>query len=435
MARLVLFLLLLIPVSTAALWVMQHPGTFSLEWQGYAISLSMVAVVISLALLLIVAGAVGIAIWQFYTARERRALTRRLAHMETGMMKLTHGFTALAAGKPSDARKAFAKAAKMLPASPLPHLLSAQAGLQLGDVSHTELELKALLQHPSTAYLATRQLITRAYKQSDTAKTERLIAQAKQDFPRDSWVAEQSLRFHTTHGRFDAARDSLSRRTWSHPWPRAKRSHLLARVVYLQATSAAPVNIPQLAESLRLDARFTPASIALARAHLMAGNHRDARKVIERAWPVAPCQPLADLWAEASSFLPEKEQKKLALRLAKGERAPAENYALAARIALRIGLKPEAAKWSRQAVDASHQRHHYLLLAEALRSAEGEAAAKTWYDSAASASEDGSWACVQCGSAHAHWQLVCQHCESFDTVDWREARPTVSETLLSASAA
>ena len=54
-----------------------------------------------------------------------------------------------------------------------------------------------------------------------------------------------------------------------------------------------------------------------------------------------------------------------------------------------------------------------------------QAAARRWLDAASSARPDAAWICRQCGTPgdagpeSGHWQLICPHCESLDSLEWR----------------
>ena len=46
-------------------------------------------------------------------------------------------------------------------------------------------------------------------------------------------------------------------------------------------------------------------------------------------------------------------------------------------------------------------------------------ASREWLKKAAIAEPDSAWNCSSCGQVMAEWEPVCNHCETFDTLEWR----------------
>jgi HemY protein len=133
-----LFLVALAALAYGLEWIIDQPGSLTLDWGGYHVDTS---IPVAVGGLLLTVAALAL-LWSIISAvfglpellRERSAGRRR----EKGFKALSRGIVAVAAGDSSSARKAAREAEKHLPGEPLAQYLKAQAAQLDGERGKAE---------------------------------------------------------------------------------------------------------------------------------------------------------------------------------------------------------------------------------------------------------------------------------------------------------
>ncbi len=372
MARIVLCLLLLIPLTKVGLWLHTHPGTLEIHWLDTRIELSAFAVWVLLCALIavvMVLSVLGVSLMRFPASYR---LQHRLSRYENGMDHITRSLSSYAMGDSARALKELKKAARALPSSPLPHLLAAQSGEKLADDARATPHLKALLSHPTTAYIGYRRLLEQARKHPDRAEYEDTLMKARESFPLDSWLAERYVA-HMLHTRqYEAAARYLGGFRLRHALEKSRRKQL-ARVTALAKLAAA---------------HSTESGDYLPFTSLAGGQ---------------------DMAADMVQHCASADQSGTLLKSLLGSLKSTPS----------LGLAQAVLQLNARADDAAREGT-LRSLSRIKRPADIITRLKALLEQSTPALLALSWKCDVCGHTHAHWQAYCSHCDALASISRHE---------------
>jgi HemY protein len=158
MSRAIWFLIKLAIVVALAIYLVEHPGAVTIDWQGFVINTSF-AMLLLVTVVLIGIGAIVYRLWRAIRgAPGAFGRSRSRAKRERGYRALTRGMVAVAAGDAVAAKRYAREADTMLRDPPLTMLLSAQAAQLNGDEKAAERYFQSMLDRPETAFLGVRGL-------------------------------------------------------------------------------------------------------------------------------------------------------------------------------------------------------------------------------------------------------------------------------------
>lgn len=426
MARFVLFLILLVPLTIAGDWLLGHPGSIRVDWLGYEIEMHTAVAVLLLALACLATTLIAIAVWQLATWPDRRRARRRYRTLSKGLQHITHGLTALALGDESAAETALKKARVTLPGEPLPQLLTAQLLQRQGKQDAARGHFRALLAHPSTAVLATHRLIEQHLTRREWSEAITQAEEARKDAPRDRWLALTLIDLYARTGYSGKIKALTEGWHWQSPLSRDER-HRYAAIGYLlvaqeDATPRATLN------SLRHAYNYAPdmLPVAIAYADLLSGSGdaKRARKVLRHAWDKTHATALIQPILNAMGGTTPRQQARLIRPFLKGDTAA--HHLLAAQHAFELGQYAQTKREAELALALEESKQACALMAEAEKQLSGPEAATVWMARAMDAPRGASWICHRCGTIHAAWQAHCSGCDAFDTLSFErpEARIT-----------
>ena len=430
MARFVLFLILLVPLAVVGDWLLANPGTLTVEWVGYTITMHTALAVLLLAVACLLVVLVALALWQLFTWPERRRARRRHRTLAKGLREITHGMTSLAIGNEAAAEAALKKARQLLPGEPLPQLLTAQLLQRQGKHEAARGHFRALLAHASTAQLATQRLIEQHLTRREWAEAAALAEEARRDAPADRWLA---LTLIDLYARLDAsaAIKSLTEGWhWHSPLSREER-HRYAAMAYLLAEKHEETprgKLTALRHAYGYAPGFLPAALAYAELLSTQGERKQARKVLLSAWAAQPAAiliaPILQAIADAN---PRQQLRWLKPFLKTG--GSAVHRLLEAQQALEVGDYPRAKAQAEASLQLEESKQACAIIAEVEQHLRGPEAATVWLARAMDAPAAAGWICHRCGTAHAAWRTHCQGCDAFDTLSYErpEARITSVE--------
>jgi HemY protein len=433
MARFILFLLLLIPLSAAGMWLMDNPGFITIEWFGYEIRLAMAAALITLTLALFVVIWLALLFWQLLNWPERRGLRKKLHHTEKGLQMLTRSVTALALHDSVAAEKSLHQAVRLLPQSALPRLLAAQLAQSQGNSEKSAEHLRFLLADKDTSIFATRRLIDQRMQQKNYEEALILALQAHQDQPRDHWTTLVLVDLYFRCSRLDDV-IALCTGVKLHSALSREERHRFAAIAYYQRAikELEPLaKIRALKHATNYAPEFLPAVILFAQHYSEHNQPRDALKILRRAWAHAPQPSLMAMLMALLAPMNPRQQRRMAATLAAKAKGTAEAALLEAHIAKDQERYDDAATILQAAIAQHDRKPLYALMAEVAPKIEGKQSdATTWMKRAMDAPNEPRWHCASCGAMQSQWELHCSSCGALDSSVWGQPEMTKAEVQL-----
>jgi HemY protein len=453
LGRTVWFFVKIAVVVAAAVWLADHPGHVSIDWQGYNIDLAVgtaLAILVVFILLLYL-------LWRLWHIVARApsdfVLFRRNRRQAKGFKALTRGLVAVAAGDAAEAKRLSRTAHGLLDHSPLTLLLAAQAAQMEGDEHAAARYFEVLSKNPEAALLGLRGLTTAALKRGDETAALTHAEAALQSHPHAEWAAETAHRLQVKSGR--PAEESLKALVRAGAMTAKEGQHrravLLAeraRLNLLPETTNPDLDAGLRAarEALKLDSALVPARLILANLLLRLGKKREATRLIEQDWDSNPHPLLARAYVEAEPGERPADRMKRLERLQRQNPDHVETHRALGTAALAAGLWGDARRHLEKLVAAERARgglsHATCRAMAALEDDErtdpktAQAAVRHWLDAAAEAQPDPAWICSVCGHPgeagpmSGHWQAVCPHCSGIDTMRWQRPVLPNAEILL-----
>ncbi len=299
-------------------------------------------------------------------------------------------------------------------------LLSAEADRLAGREADAATEFQALAKLPDARFLGLRGLLRQAMQRQDWDAALALAREAEAAQPGAAWLREERAQLAVRTGNW---REALALAA-----PEAPRAGLALAAAAQEPDPAKATELER--QAFESDPSFAPATLAYALRLRENGSPRRARAVLEQGWQAGPHPDLAAPWlAEEPDPL---HQVKLAEELVRRNPTHPESRLLLARVALHAGLTGRARAELEALVQADGPDRHaagapdrraWLLLAELEEAEQGEtvagrAAQGRWLREAARAAPEPSWRCGHCGTSHAAWAPVCDHCGAAGEIAW-----------------
>ncbi|MEH6404137.1 MAG: heme biosynthesis HemY N-terminal domain-containing protein [Sneathiella sp.] len=419
-----LFILFAI-IAVAGVWLTDHPGQVSINWDSYVIETNIVVLVVTALL-------AGVAITLLYRlflwlknspARLGGALSAR--KRSKGLEALSSGMVAIAAGDAREARLAAIEAEKHLKNEPMALLLAAQAAELNEDDRAARIYYDKLAARSDTEFLGIRGLIARAKADNDLDLALKHATRADELKPGTEWVLKDLFELSLKARQFEKADALLDRMTRGKASKSAKVKRLHAVIGYARATGKIAQNDQSEATRLALlahafDPTFVPASV-LAIGLMDAGRKRD--KLIQEAWDHAPHPDIA---ATVKGLVKDETPADWYIRAKKIFAGLQPNHRETALVLARASF--DAREWGNTrtyldlAIKADPSASVYLLRANFEEKANADAAAaRSWILKSAEAAPDPHWICDSCGRQETQWSSHCPACDSFDSQQWRKA--------------
>ncbi len=432
MIRVLLALVTIVVIVAGTLLFAEHPGTVSLDWDGWQIDTSVgvaIALVLGIVLVLIVT-------WRvlgFVLSAPRRLLRQRSEDQRLrGFRDLTRGLVAIASGDGKEAERhrlralsAFAKGGHGQP--PLALLLSAQGALLRGDPEAAQQAFTAMLESPETAFLGYRGLVMQAARAGDDAAALQLTEKARQLRPNSSWALQHQLALEARLGDWrramDTLREAAKRRAVSAETGRRYKQVLqIAHSQRAWSEQRTRDALSYAAQAHALDEGFVPAATHYASILRDEGKTPKGLRVIEASWS-RQCHP--DLARTYDSLLAGEAPILRARhfeRLVDLKSDDPQAHLAGAASALSAQLWGEARRhldragargpgpWTQQLcrLMAEVERHENMTPG-------GE---RLWLERSTQALRDPAWLCRDCQTKPGTWSPICPVCQSFASLDW-----------------
>lgn len=424
-----LWYLILVTIGVAvAVYLADRPGAVVLDWLGYRIETSFIALLVAVSIIA-ASAALLYRLWIFL----RRAPSRvtgawRHKRRQQGYQALTRGMVAVSAGEADEARRQVKRAEVLLDEPPLTMLLAAQTAQLEGDEKAAEKFFKAMAERDETEFLGVRGLLNQAIKSDDTPRALEMARRAYRLRPKSDWVTHRLFELQVRNRQWLDARVTTDERVRQGQVPGPVGRRQKAVLAYqLSRDMAAAGEIAQALRELKaavdLDPEFVPAAAALAGALCREGRHRKAVTVLEKSWRLRPHPDLVEPYWVAAEAEDGLARVKALERLAEIHPEHVESrlaIALAALDAQLWGQAREQLTYLLNDGDDLAEARVCRLMARLEEAEHGDLTkAHDWMTRASLAQSDAAWICDACGNAVAEWSVLCGQCESFDSYVWR----------------
>lgn len=300
-------------IVAAALWIADRPGTVSVEWLSYSVTIH-----IGL-FFLILLSVILLSILIYTTFRTLISLPRKyrkhneIKNQQKGFEALTLGLTAVAAGDVKTAQKQSNLARKKLPQdNSLSLLLQAQTAKLAGEDDKARESFSALLEHKDTGFLGVRGLLQEALEKQDYAKALTLGRKGLDRYPDQPWLLKLVYDLEIRHKNWDAALSILKKGKKTGAFSNTDTLSDDAVILLIKADQALIGNEPKAALKLaqkayQLDPDFIPAVLRLGTLLLKTNHRRKAVSLVEKTFRHKAHPALIHLWTE---LMPPSHQKK-----------------------------------------------------------------------------------------------------------------------------
>jgi len=343
-----------------------------------------------------------------------------------GFAALSEGLMALASGEGRLALQKATRAEKLLRQPHLTGLLAAQAAEMAGDSKRADSAYRALLADERTRFIAVRGLMKQKLSSGDTATALKLAEKAFALKPRHEDTQDVLLKLQAGQSDWKGARATLAAKARGGTLPRdvhRRRDAVLAlqeaRAVLDEGNSIEAREAAIAANRQSPD--LIPAAAMAARGYIEKGDGKYAARVLKTAWEAQPHPDLAAAFAEIAPDETPTERLKRFTLLTKLRPDHEETKLLLAE----LNLAAEDFKAARKALGdlpESHPTQRALAIMAAIERGEGspDAVVRGWLAKALTSSRGPQWTCDKCHVVHAIWAPVCDNCDGFDTLSWRE---------------
>lgn len=409
----------------AAIWFAENGGSISIEWMGYNIQTSVAFAILSFLLALVICTLfLQIIIWiKSAPSRYKKALKER--RLNNGLMALTQGFAAIAAGDTKQALVLAKKASQNLNNIPITKLLAAQTAQLEGNRELAKVHYTSMLDDKETEIIAIKGLLIEAKQDNDLPKALFLAEKAYGLRPNTDWVILILTDLYKKLRKWKKA-EEITRKALKYKLINndvANRTiGLLNFAEYEEkpASERLPVHDQLINKAYKLVPNLVPISISYAQMLVRNGKERKAIRILENQWRATQHPYIA------SAYMDIYKGEAPELRLAKAEyllklsNNHQEGHVVVAATALELGQTGIARQHLASALSYGETRAICLMMAELETLERGNyGSVQHWRERAIFANNLSVWVCKSCNTKLYKWDVNCPKCEAFDSLEWR----------------
>jgi HemY protein len=432
-AKGLIFVTVVAALSLGVALLVEMGGSLRIAFAGWEFSLGPLQMVIAgLGLLGVTWGVIKILGLILATLRflngDETALSRYFDRNRErrGYQAVSDGMVALAAGEGRLALIKAQRAQKYLDAPELTTLLMAQAAESIGDGPKTTEAYKALLANPETRFVGIRGLMKQRLAEGDTFTALALAEKAFALKPRHSETQDILLKLQSESSDWTGARETLRAKQRGGTLPRDVYKRRDAVLALQQAKGVIDKNATIEAREAAIAANklspdLIPAASMAARSYIVAGEKKNAERVLKKAWAAQPHPDLAATFAEIEPDETAIARLKRFTALTGTQRDHEESKLLLAELNIAAEDFPAARRALGDLV-TKHPTRRTLTIMAAIERGEGsdDAVVRGWLTKALTSPRGPQWCCDNCQAIHAQWAPICTNCSGFDTLSWRE---------------
>jgi HemY protein len=343
-----------------------------------------------------------------------------------GYQALNEGFIALASGEGRLALIRAQRAQKYLSKPELTTLLIAQAAQATGDTARATEAYKALLQNDATRFVGISGLLNQKLASGDLETALKLAEHAFALKPKHTETQDTLLKLQSQSGNWKDARKTLAVKHKSGALPKdvyRRRDAVLALQEakgILDETQTIEAREAAITAN-KLSPDLVPAATMAARALVEKGDKKAATRILRKAWEARTHPDLAEAFAEIEPEETPVARIKRFKALTDLHPEEDETRLLLSELYLAAEDFPFARRTlGNLATEKPTQRS--LALMAALERGQGadDAVVRGWLAKAMTAPQGAQWCCDKCQATHSAWAPICDNCQSFDSLSWRE---------------
>jgi HemY protein len=430
MLRSLFFIIKLALLAALVIWVVQNPGTISIAWMDYKLTahvgLFILAIVIVIMIALVINGLVN-ALVNIPSSFRRAA---KIKAYDQGLLALSRGMAAIAAGDARQASIQSKRAQKYLP----PHqslslLLQAQTAQINGKQHAAQKVFKQLSLDKDAGFLGVRALLQEALDAGDYNKARSFVDEALQVNGKNPWLLQIAYQVAIHEKSWNAALEHLKKIEKYQAVEAGKiASDRVALLIAQADEEGAGQALYHLEKAHKIDPFFLPTIQRLAAYYKERGNRKKAIAMIKAAWKNNPHPDLVALWVQnipASKAKKATAQVNWIEKLVKLNPQHLESYAALGHVCLNAGLWGDARQHLLKAesvAQPSPPRSLYESLAELERKEfSNEQAAQEWLTKGRASDLGNAWICMVTGRHYDRWSPIAAPHDAFNTIRWGKA--------------
>jgi HemY protein len=435
--RILFFVVVVLALAFTANLLLQASSVMRIAFAGWEFNLRPLQLAIAVLVLMLAAWVIFkllgllVAVLRFLSGDET-AISRYLDRdrERRGFQALADGTMALAAGEGRLALIKAQRAAGYLDRPELTNLLVAQAAEVAGDTKRAGEAYKALLADPRSRFIGIRGLLRQKLAEGDMDTALKLAEKAFEMKPRNAELQEILLKLQSGAADWKGARATLTAQSKSGVLPRdvyRRRDAVLAlqeaRGIMDESASIEAREAAIAANKLSPD--LIPAAAMAARSFIDKGDAKSATRVLKKAWEAQPHPDLAAAFAEiVPEETPDARLKRFRTLTTIHPDDP-ETKQLLAELCI-VAEDFPAARRALGDLATSHPTQRNLAIMAAIERGEGgdDATVRAWLSKAITAPRGPHWCCDKCQAVHSAWAPICENCQGFDTLSWREPTET-----------
>ncbi|MCS6780275.1 MAG: tetratricopeptide repeat protein [Geminicoccaceae bacterium] len=410
MIRVIVFVVVASVVAVLATWLADFPAEVAIFGQGYELRTSLGVLAAGV---LIVAAVVAVLVELYrmlVTAPRRLARYRQDRRTLRGYQALGQGMLAAASGNAGQARLLAAEAKRLLGEAPAILLLDAQTAQLTGDDRAAAQSFRRMLDSPESELMGLRGLLTQAMRAGDREEALELARRAYRRSPDAPWAVSALFELLTGAQRWSEALavvDRLVPLGLASPEEATRYRAILhhLRAVELQGERRPMDALKEERKALKALPGFAPAAANAARIAHRLGRDREARRLVEDAWQIAPHPELARAYADLAPMERPGERYRRFERLRARNADHVETRLALAELALLAGRLDDARQHLEVALAKGATPRACRLMAELERAAGASASVvQSWLAKAGEAEPDPAWVCDDTGEVLPEWR-------------------------------
>lgn len=416
MIRTLWFLLKILAVVGAAIWVADRSGHVTIEWQNVVVETSTALLVAAVALLMVVTYSLTRFIDSIRTTSRLYRMHEALRYQRRGHKLLGEALDAISVEKPKRAISLLKRAEKMIGPSHMVEIVKARAGKEDTQAPVAVADL--------SSPFAWRDAIENNLERGNAAQARQLAEQFAQKNPDLVLPKKLLLQIYLHEAQWNEALNMLDFLRSVNAMPR-KDIRAQRAVVFAERARLA-IKRHDYAEGFeyamhadRLRPVWAPAILQASAALAGQDKPREAANLIARSWAQAAHEQLADIYVTLKHFKNPLKMAQESERLARKAPSLSASHWLLLQAGLAARLYGEARHHGEALVVADPSRKVFNAMARIEDMEKNDkAAAGRWLLKGEASRPDPAWICASCKKPHSQWQALCAACKAFDTLAW-----------------
>ena len=345
---------------------------------------------------------------------------------QRGFEALAGGLTALASGDSKLAMAKAGRAEKLLRRPELTGILSAQAAEKSGEPAKALSHYKALLKHDETRFAGLTGLLRHKIREGDLETGLKLAEKAFAINPRHAEVQDTLLRLQLAEEDWAGTALTLGAKVRSGKLPKDVYNRRNAILNFVKGQEAISEGRSEEGESLVLTANkdcpaLVPAAVMASGIKCKRGEFKAATRIITKAWNQGSHPDLAAAFAEIAPEETASTRRTRFVKLLGKRREDPESRMIMSEILVADEDFPEARREIGRLAEENPTVRSLVIMAAIERgSGADDTVVRGWLTRAVSASRGKQWVCEACQHVHTEWKPLCENCEAFDSLGWKE---------------